>query len=114
MDGGLRIAARLQGAHQDVQAGGHSQAEGEGKEQPVKRGDGGDQPGRGPGLEEVPEQPAGLAAGLGRGARGRRDERPLSLPELEERGQGSSLLSERDEGSVRFGGRGISGSVRKC
>lgn len=97
-----------------MQGGGRSQAEGEGKEQPVKRGDGGDQPGRGPGLEEVPEQPAGPAAGLGRGARGRRDERPLSLLELEGRGERSSLLSERYEGSVRFGGREISGSVRKC
>lgn len=36
----------------------------------MKRGDGGDQPGRGPGLERAPEQPAGPAAGLGLGAPG--------------------------------------------
>lgn len=41
----------------------------------MKRGDGGHQPGRGPGLGEAPEQPAGPGAGLGWGAWGRRDRR---------------------------------------
>lgn len=36
----------------------------------MKRGDGGNQPGRGPGLGEAPEQPAGPAAGLRRGRGG--------------------------------------------
>lgn len=36
----------------------------------MRRGDGGNQPGRGPGLDEAPEQPAGPAAGLRRGAWG--------------------------------------------
>lgn len=36
----------------------------------MRRGDGGHQPGRGPGLDEAPEQPAGPAARLRRGARG--------------------------------------------
>lgn len=53
-------------------AEGRTQANGGGKEQPVKRGDGGDQPGRGPGLEETPKQPAGPAAGLGPGLWGQR------------------------------------------
>lgn len=53
-----------------MQAGGRRPAAGGGKEQPVKRGDGGDQPGRGPGLEKAPEQPAGPAAGLGLGTPG--------------------------------------------
>lgn len=57
-----------------MRAGGRGRADGGGQEQPVKRGDGGNQPGRGPGLEEAPEQPAGPAAGLRRGRGGRRDE----------------------------------------
>lgn len=57
-----------------MQAGGLRQADEGGKEQPVKRGDSGNQPGRGPGLEEVPEQPAGPAAGQRCGARGQTDE----------------------------------------
>lgn len=54
---------------------GSRQADGGGKEQPVRRGDGGHQPGRGPGLGEASEQPAGPVAGLGWGAWGRRDRR---------------------------------------
>lgn len=57
-------------AHRNVQAGGRWQADGGGKGQPVKRGDGGGQPGRGPGLEKACEQPAGPAAGSGLGAPG--------------------------------------------
>lgn len=41
----------------------------------MKRGDGAHQPGRGPGLGEAPEQPAGPVVGLGWGAWGRRDRR---------------------------------------
>lgn len=52
------------------------QADGGKNEQPVRRRDGGHQPGRGPGLEAAPEQPAGPAVGLGLGARGLKDERP--------------------------------------
>lgn len=61
------------------------QADGGGKEQPVKRGDGGDQPGRGPGLEETPKQPAGPAAGLGPGCGDRDQHIRLTLPGQERR-----------------------------
>ena len=43
----------------------------------MKRGDGGDQPGRGPGLEDVPKQPAGPAAGLGPRVWGQRRAYPV-------------------------------------
>lgn len=86
-----------------MQAASRRQADAGGKEQPVKRGDSGDQPGRGPGLEETPEQPAGPAAGLRRGAAGteRRTFIHLSLP-----GQGGTrrvVLTVRDERKVRCG-----------
>lgn len=84
-----------------MQAGGCRQADGGGKEQPVKRGDSGDQPGRGPGLEETLEQPAGPAAGLQRGPRVQRDER--STEPARAGGTRRVVLTVRNEGKVRFG-----------
>lgn len=81
-----------------MRAGGRGRADGGGQEQPVKRGDGGNQPGRGPGLEEAPEQPAGPVAGLRRGGGGVRATSPaLSLPG--QKGEKSRLnSSQRHEG----------------
>lgn len=78
-----------------MQAGGCRQANGGGKEQPVKRGDSGDQPGRGPGLEETLEQPAGPAAGLLRGRGYRETNVQLSLPGQEGREESSLRLETR-------------------
>lgn len=64
----------------------------------MKRGDGGNQPGRGPGLEEAPEQPAGPAAGLRRGG-GRSERRALHGACRGRKGDKSRLnSSQRDEG----------------
>ena len=81
------------------------QANGGGKEQPVKRGDGRDQPGRGPGLEDVPKQPAGPAAGLGPRVWGQR-----RAHAVDRRGEKNRLsTSERDEGKVGCAGKGLFG-----
>lgn len=62
----------------------------------MKRGDSGDQPGRGPGLEETLEQPAGPAAGLRRGPRVQRDER--STEPARAGGTRRVVLTVRNEG----------------
>lgn len=84
-----------------MQAGGHRQADGGGKEQPVKRGDSGDQPGRGPGLEETLEQPAGPAAGLRRGPRVQIDDH--SAEPARAGGTRRVVFTVIDEGKIRFG-----------
>lgn len=73
-------------------------------------GDSGDQPGRGPGLEETLEQPAGPAAGLRRGPRVQREH---SADSARAGGTRRVVLTVKDEGKVRFGKKGVLGSGRK-
>lgn len=75
-----------------------------GKEQPVKRGDGGDQPGRGPGLEEAPK-PAGPAAGLGLGGAGPKGRTPSRACWGRRGKKGRFYSSEIEKGKGRLGGK---------